>query len=506
MAKQPDDSKPAPKPATKPGETPPVAPAPAPPRRAPVPKAPPTNVSLPPGSGAHPDSLGSIAETAPAQGVFVQPLTAGLNDPTGELGGTGLKGSEPYGGWLYEEFLPQLRGLQGARLFREMADNDPMCGAVLFALEMLIKKVDWRVEPADTRPESIVAAERIQEGLFNDLKHPWGQLIDEATSMLTYGYAPHEIIWKFCRGETDDPQTTSAFKDGLLMPAAMPIRSQETIWRWIMDVDGRGDVLGVEQYRIGVAQNAIIPIQKMLLFRTTNRKNNPEGKSILRNAYSQWYRKKVIEQSEGRMALRSAGIVNLTIPGKFMIAGAGTDEAKLYAMYKQIADQLAQDRSGSIVLPSDKDDKGNALYSVSYLAADARNVKDFSPIIDRMDARIAVSVLADFLLLGTKNVGSFALGDSKINLFALVVESLLGGIAEECGRVLLRKIWKLNALDPTIMPKLKYGNVQKADLDALGTFIANLAKGGMVLFPSNDGRLEQHLLSIADLPSTQEEG
>lgn len=508
MAKAPDDGK---KPAAKPtgGQQPAApAPAPAPPRRAPTPKAPPTNVSLTPGSGAgaQVESLGELAASAPAMPSFVDALEEGLHDPTREIGGTGLKGAEPYGGWLYEEFLPQLRGWQGARMYREMADNDPMCGAVLFALEMLIKKVPWRVDPADQRPESIIAAERIQEGLFNDMSGTWSQMIDEATSMLTYGYSPHEIIWKQCRGETNDPQTTSAFKDGLLMPAALPVRSQETIYRWLFDVDGRGNVLGLEQYRMGVADNAIIPIQKLLLFKTTNRKNNPEGRSILRTAYKTYMRKNVIEQSEGRLALRSSGVVRVRIPSRYMEAAAGTQELALYNMYKRIADAMAQDRNGSVVLPSDKDDKGNLLYDMDYMVADSRNVKDFTPIVDRMDARIAVSVLADFLLLGTKNVGSFALGNSKINLFALVVEALLGGIAEECGRVLLKKIWKLNALDPTTKPTLKFGSVQKADLEVLGTFIANLAKSGFVLFPSNDGKLEEHLLSLAELPTTMTEG
>lgn len=463
-----------------------------------------TGVTIKPGAPPT-DTLGELSTITPPPPSFVQPLEEGLHDATQELGGTGLKGAEPHGGFLYEEFLPQLRGYAAAKLYREMADNDPMCGAVLYALEMLMRSVQWRVEPADQRPESIVAAERIEAGLFKDMMHPWGQLIDEATSMLTYGYSPHEIIWKFCRGETDDEQTSSEFSDGMIMPAGIPIRAQDTIWRWVFDVEGRGNVLGLEQYRYGRA-NVVIPMQKLLIFKTLARKNNPEGRSVLRTAYKTYMRKDVIEQSEGRLALRSAGIVDMRIPAKFMEAAGGTDERRLYMQYKAIADKMAQDRTGSVVLPADRDDKGNLLYDIKYLVADARKVGDMSPIIDRMDSRIAISVLADFLLLGTKNVGSFALGESKISLFTTATEGFVGVFEDQLNRVLLRKIWKLNTLDPTTMPKIKAGSVQKKDLDALGNYLQRLSVAGAPIFPSQDGRLEQFLLSVAELPTVQEEG
>jgi hypothetical protein len=311
-------------------------------------------------------------------------------------------------------------------------------------------------------------------------------------------------------GETDNPITSSQFDDGLLMPAALPVRAQDTIWRWIFDEEGRGYVLGLEQYRPGL-QNAIIPMQKLLLFRTVKRRNNPEGRSILRNAYRQYLRKETIEQAEGRLANRSAGIVRMRIPAKFMEAGAGTVEARIYAQYKAIADKLAQDRSGSVILPSDRyptgqEGAGELMYDLDYLVADARKVGDFTPIIDRMDSRIAMSVLADFLMLGQKNTGSWALASEKTSMFVTATGGFNSQIEEELSRVLVNKIWRLNALDPTTKPKVKAGSVQKKDLEALGKYLQSLSAAGAPIFPSIDGRLEQHLMSVAELPTPQEEG
>jgi hypothetical protein len=422
-----------------------------------------------------------------------------------EVGATGLKGAEPYSGWVYEESIPQLRGLSGARFYKQMADSDPMCGAIVFALKMLMKKVTWRVDPKNSTPEAQLAQERVQAMLFEDMAHPFGQLIDEASSMLTYGYAPHEIIWKRCQGANRDPLKSSQFKDGVWAPAALPVRSQDTVWRWIFDAKGKGNILGFEQLLVGVP-NAPVPMAKALLFRTETNRNNPEGRSVLRNAYVPYLRKNVIEESEGRLAVRSAGIVDLRIPAKFMDPGAGDAEKLLFTYYKNVAEKAAQDRQGSVVLPSDRDEHGNLLYDMKFLAADNRQLKDFSPIVERYDARIAVTVLADFLLLGMKAVGSWALADSKTSMFVLAVEGFLGVIAEQLNKVLLRKVWRLNGWDMQLIPTLKPGTVQKADLAVLGPFLQQLSAAGAPLFPSKDNALEQWLLEQAGAPNLAEVG
>lgn len=48
-----------------------------------------------------------------------------------ELGVTGLKYSE---GTVQEEFLPQLAGNKATKVYREMMDNSPVVGAILFAV------------------------------------------------------------------------------------------------------------------------------------------------------------------------------------------------------------------------------------------------------------------------------------------------------------------------------------------------------------------------------------
>src|SRR5260370_20521486 len=46
----------------------------------------------------------------------------------------GSYGLRQFSGWIREEFLPELTGLQAARTFREMMDNSSTIGSMLFAI------------------------------------------------------------------------------------------------------------------------------------------------------------------------------------------------------------------------------------------------------------------------------------------------------------------------------------------------------------------------------------
>ena len=59
----------------------------------------------------------------------------------------GRIGQRRYGGVIYEEFLPELRGKRGIAVYNEMSENDDIVGAILFAIEMLLRQCDWNVEP-----------------------------------------------------------------------------------------------------------------------------------------------------------------------------------------------------------------------------------------------------------------------------------------------------------------------------------------------------------------------
>jgi hypothetical protein len=419
------------------------------------------------------------------------------------MGTAGVTGLRQYGGWIQEEFLPQLRGIQGYRTYREMGANDSVCGAILFAITMLIRQASWKVQPADDSPEAQEAADLV-DGMINDMRNTWQDTLTEILTMLQYGFAPMEIIWKRRQGFSRDPRRSSEFDDGLVAPAMLALRSQESVLRWDIDQQS-GEIRGlVQQWNSPVLY---IPIDKMLLFRTTAAKNNPEGVSVLRTAYRSWYFKKRVEEIEGVGLERDlAGYPVLKIPGKLMAPEATASEKASLAGFQQLITQIRRDIAEGVLLPSDVDpDTKIPLYELSLLSAgSARRTIDTNQIVDRYDRRIATGVLADFIFLGQAAVGSFALSSDKTALFATAIGAFLDIIAATMNRGLIDKVWRYNGFDEELKPALKPGDVEKPNLEELGNYVSKLAAAGMPLFPDRD--LENDLRDKGGLPPAPEEG
>lgn len=418
---------------------------------------------------------------------------------TTQIGDSGLRRS---GGYIREEFLPELRGSLAIRQFRQMADNDATVGAILFAIEMLCRQVTWDMQAVDDSSAADDAAEFAEQVLFEDCDTQWDSFISEALSMLVFGYAPFEIVLKARKGDSKDPRYRSKFTDGKVGLRALAIRAQDSVRRWVFD--DAGTVTGLWQ-QPDTGHEVFIPAEKLLLFRTKSRKDNPEGVSLLRNAWRSWKLKTRIEEIEGIGIERDlAGLPVMRIPGEFLSAYASDQERAAVVQYEQLVQNIKRDRQEGVVLPGDKDEKGHYLYDLTLLSAGSTRAFDTSAIIERYEKRIAGSVLADFIFLGQGQTGSFALSSDKTALFATALGTILKQIAEPINRVLLPKLWKLNGMKPETMPCLVHDDIEKPDLQQLGEFIRALTGSGATLFP--DRGLENRLREFASLPKAPEEG
>lgn len=421
-------------------------------------------------------------------------------DPS-SIGASGLR---HIGGYVQEEFLPALRGTKAANVYREMADNDPVVGAILFAITMLIRQVEWTVQATDDSPEAEAAKEFVEEVLFEDMSVPFQTVIDEVCSMFTYGFAPMEIIWKKRIGpDAPNGAGRSNYDDGKIGIRTIALRAQNTITRWEIDPED-GSIDGVWQQPF-TGPAVCIPISKMLLFRTTEQRQNPEGRSVLRNAYRPWLFKKRIEEIEGIGIERDlAGLPVAYVPGNFLSGEADVDERRVATAFKEMVKSIKRDRNEGVILPSTRDASGNLMFDLKLLSTGGSRTFDTSKVIDRYDRRIAMCTLADFIFLGQSAVGSFALSSDKTALFSTAIGAFTKSIAEVFNRHLIPRLWKLNGLDYEVAPKLVAGDLETPDLAGLGTFLSYLVGAGAQLFP--DRELENHLRKLAGLPPAPEDG
>lgn len=406
-----------------------------------------------------------------------------------ERGSTGLRRA---GGFISEELLQELVGPRGVRVYREMRDSSAVVGACLFAIEMLIRNVTWRVDPAD---DSVLAqdhADFLDGALFHDLDLPWQMLLSEVLSMLPFGWSLFELVLKRRMGpdapvsqQPGLPFLPSRYDDGRIAFGKIAPRAQDTLLRW--EFDDTGGLRGMHQLDSWSGKQAYLPYEKCLLFRPTSWKDNPESRSILRNAYRSYYMVKNLENIEAIGAERDlAGLPVFKVPPQWMSLTATPDDLARLALIKRTGRNIRNDEQACVVLPRIVDANGMDLLTFELLASSGSRQFDVDKIISRYELRIAQSMLADLIFLGHEAVGSFALSSNKTNMLSMALGGYLMAIADVFNRRALPLLWKLNGFPPQTMPTLVHGDVESVDLTELGTFIKNYAQAGFDVLDLDD--------------------
>jgi hypothetical protein len=415
------------------------------------------------------------------------------NDSWPEIGTSGLKRS---GGIISEEFLPELRGARAMRAFREMRDNSAVVGACLGAIEMLIRQVSWHVEPASQDAEDVKRAEYV-ETCLHDMSSTWPETLGEILTMLPYGFAFHEVVYKRRLGDQTDPSKRSRYSDGLVGWRKIPLRGQDTLLDWV--IDEAGGIQAMRQQAAPDYRVREIPIGKALLFRAKSEKNNPEGRSILRNAWHSWYYAKKIAEIEGIGIERDlAGLPIAYIPAECMLPDATAAQKATKAAVEEIVTNIRRDEQEGVVFPQQYDERGNPRYKLELLTTGGSRQFSTSEIVERYERRIAQSLLADFVLMGHEAVGSYALSDSKTSLFSVALEGWVDSIEGVFNQHGIPKLVALNGWPTDRCPKLAHGDIQTPNLAALADYISKLQGAGVNLLP--DDALEGYLRRVAGLP------
>lgn len=407
-------------------------------------------------------------------------------------------GSAGSGSIFYEEFLPELRGIRGVQAYQEMADNDETVGAVLFAIEMLMRQCEFHVEPAGKTAKDKEAAEFV-ESCMNDMDRTWTDTLSEILSFLTYGWSYHEIVYKRRVGRTNSPITNSKHADGLIGWRKLPIRAQDTLYGWEYK-DDSDELIGMTQAPPPTFEHLTIPLEKALHFRTRSRKDNPEGRSILRNSYRSWYFKKRIQEIEGYGIERDlAGFPVLYAPADMPIWDDDPEMQQTLARAEAIVSGVRRDAKEGLVLPG-----GENGWKFELVSSGSRRQFDTNAIIERYDKRIATSVLADFVMLGQQQVGSFALADNKTKIFALAIGTYLDSICEVFNNQAIPRLIEINGdhfKGITDYPQMVHGDIDEPDLQQFATFVKDMVGSGIIV---PDETLEEEVRRVGHLPEKVE--
>jgi hypothetical protein len=412
---------------------------------------------------------------------------------TGELGRTGLP---MYAGRIYNETLAKLSGDGWRKAVRDMKSNDPVVGAILFAIEMLARQVSWNIVPFSSSLEDEQNAQFARECIFEDMEQTWQDTVAEILSMLEWGWSWFELCYKQRIGESRDKTKNSRYNDGRTGFRKWAIRGQESLFRW--DFDEFDEVRAMIQMPAPDFRQIEIPFEKSQHFRTTSHMQNPEGRSILRTAYRPWYFKSNIENIEAIGIERDLnGFPVIDAPVEYFKDDASAAEKALIVYAEGLVTSIRRDEMEGVVIPTVYDEHGNRLFDLRLLSSSGKREFNTTEVISRYDQRIAICVLADFLFLGSSTPnGSHALMDGKTGIFSNAMSAWLDTICDTVNRRAIPKLMRLNGKPTSNAPYLTHGNVQKISLPELGEYVSKLS-GANILFSDEEAA---YLKRQADIP------
>ena len=158
---------------------------------------------------------------------------------------------------------------------------------------------------------------------------------------------------------------------------------------------------------------------------------------------------------------------------------------------------------GYAVLPSDliENDDGSktSLYQVGFelIASQGTRDIDTSKVIMRHQQDMARVAMADFLMLGQGERGSFALSKSKSDLFLRSLEGYAKNISAVLNQRLMPTLWEMNGMPFDTMPRIVPGEVAPVDLQELGEYVKALSGSGIDLL---DEDTQNVLREVGGLP------
>ena len=275
--------------------------------------------------------------------------------PRIKLGEQGYSGLQVSNGQIYEEANRELRWPNSIKTFKKMSRDATISAALDFFRDM-ISRVKWDVEPSDKKDDMSLAKAQFLVQCMNDMEQSWASFIREACSFNTYGFSIHEKVYR-----RRYKNQGSRYNDGLVGLRKLPIRSQDTIDKWVFSPDGR-ELTGVEQsltvlnsvgFQLQNRPTKIeIPRNKFLLFRANSYKDNPEGVSPLVKCYVAYKFRTQLEEIEAVGYSRNlGGVPHLELHPRYMAADASDEEKSVYEMYKKIITRIHNNEQAGIITP-----------------------------------------------------------------------------------------------------------------------------------------------------------
>lgn len=389
----------------------------------------------------------------------------------------GSSGTELFAGYFTEEYLQNLRGRLGARVYDEIRRSESQVSMLLNAVMNPIKAGTWEFEAA----ADVEGGERHKELVEYCAKDmvDWETHLHEALTMLVFGYSVFEIIHNVVFSHPKFG-TFNGLK-------GLAFRSQKTIERWNVSND-TGELVSIDQWVQGdmVPGRAQMPrmlADFLLIFTLQKEGDNYEGISALRPMYGPWFRKNLY------LKIAAIGIEKNAIGTPIGTIPANQKDSTQLQEFKDVLSNFTAHESSFITVPEG--------WKVDVIKNDfdASKVKE---MILLENTEMINSLVANFLALGTNGGGgAYALGSDLSDFFLSGIQTYANIIAGVWNRKLIPNLVKLNFGPQLAYPKLKVSGINDKAGKELAEIIGSLTANQAI---KSDMKLEEFLRKVYKLP------
>lgn len=399
-----------------------------------------------------------------------------------EQGTTGLN---VFSGIVQEEFLRELRGKEGYKRFDEMRRNSPIVGAMLFYHDMAIRKCSWNfTNKAD--PESKDERVEFLNSARDNMAQSMDEFVSEALSCLPFGYS---LFWVNYKRDKNN---------GIVWDTFSP-RAQNTVHQWLLNYPNQpgydpnkrnGEILGFVQQAPPTYKAETLKMERLIHFRTRVERNNPEGISLLRNAWVPYYYAKNLQSVEAIGYERDLN----GLPVVSMPHGANVNEDDVNSdvnKAKEIVRNVRNDEQGGVVKPFGWD--------FSLLSGSGKGFADIGRTIERYESRMLMAMLMQWIMLGQGSTGTYALSKDQTSIAEMIVNTSADMFCQTFTKQELPRILKLNGYDPTGIC-MEHSPAGDTDVSAFADFLQKVSD--RITWDAKD---ESWLRQMAGMPEKTEQ-
>jgi SPP1 gp7 family putative phage head morphogenesis protein len=391
----------------------------------------------------------------------------------------GYTGTTVYGGYVQEESLTELQGLQAVETWDEMRRGDGQIKMILSAIKNPVRSAKFSYSPKEDDDKSAKIADFLNYVLFSGEFFSFQEFLTEALTYLDFGFSVHEYFFKAHK----DKEFGSYHTIG-----GLGFRKQATIARWLIDpITG---LYGVEQTAYGDTvkngiNTVIIPKDRVIILSNDKEGDNYEGISILRPCYGPWFRKNL------DLKLKSIGNekASIGIPcGKYPKGQESSDQR---AKFEAMLSNFAIHESSYLMYPDG--------YEIDVKKIDFDAQKLISSI-QYEDSQMAKSMLLQFLELGQGGTGgAYALGADQSDIAMSSFQYIGEYIAAKLNDI-ARKLVEINFGSLENMPYFTVSGIN----NKAGSELANVLKtmiDARVIRP--DDTLESYIRDNYNMPQAE---